>query len=161
MSSIRTGNWSGFTAMLANIPNAINQNTEEALKKIAYRVARSMVTGITSKRFNLKPNAQATIDQKGSSTPLIDKGDLVGSIHVHKIPNGYLSGAHRTATTEDGKSVANIFAMHTFGFSYYDDGGKRIIVPQRDAVTPALKENQQLFLDTFRNALFRSVGIPR
>lgn len=156
---MKTGNWNGFIAMLDGVEDNVKKELDKALKTVAYKVQRSMVTGITSKRFNLEPNAPSTVKQKKSSTPLIDKGDLVGSINVHRLPDGYLSGVHRTALSKDGKSLANIFAVHTFGSSAVDASGKRSGIPQRDAITPALKENENMFIDECQKAVERALRL--
>lgn len=150
-----SGNWAGLCAMLTNMNELFDEEMDKSLRNVALSVQRSMVTGITRKRFNLAPNAPITILMKGSTTPLVDKGDLVGSIKVIKIENGYLVGVHRTAMSEDGKSLANIFAIHTFGTARYTADGKRIGIPKRDAITPALKENEKLFVNECKNALQR------
>lgn len=42
--------------------------------------------GITSGSLNLEPNAPSTIAKKGSDTPLVDTGHLLGSIKYELVP---------------------------------------------------------------------------
>jgi hypothetical protein len=156
---MKTGNWDGFTKMLNDLPSTIPSEIKSSLKKVAYKVQRSMITGLTSKRFNLAPNAESTIRAKKSSTPLIDKGDLIGSINVHNLPDGYLTGVHRTALSRDGKSLANVFAIHTFGNSRLEASGKRSGIPKRDIITPSLKENEAGFVGACEEALNKAFRI--
>ena len=153
----KTGDWQRFTRMLAAVPKRITDNAERELYGVAEQVRSSMVTGITSKRFDLAPNAESTIKQKGSSTPLVNDGDLVGSIDTHKMDeNGYLVGAHKSATDREGNRLANIFAILTYGVDTIARNGQRMQIPPRDAISPALKENEQRFKDAGNRIIQRS-----
>lgn len=146
------GDWRGLTNMLINAPRRYKHEIEKEMGNVARKVQKSMVTGITSKRFNLAENAPSTIKRKKSSTPLVDKGDLVGSIATKKVDGGYFVGAFRTAVNSEGKKLANIFAIVTYGISSEKDG-KRVKMPARDAITPALKENEQEFIEAGKKVI--------
>jgi len=148
----KVGNWNVFEMILNTIPAKIQQG-EKKLGRVAEGVRSSMVTGITHKKFNLEPNAESTVKKKGSSTPLVSDGDLVGSIISMKTSKGYLVGVHRNATNENGDKIANIFAIHTFGFDGVNKNGKKMKIHKRDAITPALKENEKYLEDTMNEIL--------
>jgi len=52
-----------------------------ALEAWGDKLTVKMKEGITTKSLDLAENAQSTIDQKGSDTPLIDTGQMVNSIN--------------------------------------------------------------------------------
>ena len=87
----KTGDWKKFMAMMESANQSIERNAKKELHGVAEKVRSSMVTGITTERFEFAPNAPSTIEKKGSSTPLVDDGDLVGSIDTHDMDAGKLS----------------------------------------------------------------------
>jgi len=148
------GNWTAFANTLSKVTKKYAKNMDRATKEVARKVQKSMITGTSSRRFNLAENAQSTIDRKGSSTPLIDNGDLMGSIAIINRENrdGYLVGANRNALNKDGKHLVNIFAVNTYGVDKVVNG-RRIKIPARDIITPSIKENEDNFVNSTKKAL--------
>lgn len=142
----KTGDWNKMIDMMGAMEHRCLKSSQREFGRVAEKVKTSMITGITSKRFKLEENKTSTIKRKGSSTPLVDDGDLIGSIKTHKVSARlFLVGAHKDAVDKDGKSVANIFAVNTYGVDKVAKSGKRIRIPARDAISPALKENEDEF----------------
>ncbi len=139
MKSFKFGNWTGFTTQLAAIPVVMNKKIERTIFIIGEDVRRSMLNGIANNRFNLKENKKSTKKRKGSSLPLVDKGDLFGSIITkHVDDSAVFIGVLRQSRNRKNESLANIFEIHTLGLKQ-----NGIKMPVRDAITPALKENEE------------------
>ena len=105
-----TGDWKRLDEIMnpANIRKGLNQAVARVGNYGASEVKRGIVSGAPGgQRFT--PNSPLTIARKGSSKPLIDKGDLVGSITYQVIDsNNVFIGV------KQGKE-ANIAAVHEFG----------------------------------------------
>lgn len=155
----KTGNWDNAVNELTYIPKRFKKNVEIALYNLAIKAKRVMIDGIRKKKFKLTPNTESTIKSKGSSTPLINDGDLIGSIKVHKTPKGYLVGVNRKAYNSKGDSLLNIFAILTYGVDKVLASGRRMKIPARDAITPTIKEVKKDFKNLFRKALDMSFKI--
>ena len=100
-----TGDWKRIDEILnhAKIKAGIQQAASRVGNYGASQVKRGIVNG------NFTPNSPLTIARKGSSKPLIDKGDLVGSITYQVIDsNNVFIGVKKG-------NEANIAAVHEFG----------------------------------------------
>lgn len=75
----------------------------------ASEVQKGIVSGAPG-GWTFTPNSPATVEMKGSSKPLIDKGDLLGSVNYEVLDNG--NGVF--IGIKYGKE-ANIAAVHEFG----------------------------------------------
>ncbi len=111
------GDWNKLENLLN--PSRIQQKLRQATAKVGNYGASEVKKGIRSgapagKTF--APLSPVTIAQKGSSKPLIDKGDLIGSI-TYELPSRdtVFIGVKKTAKNKDGTSEANIAAVHEFG----------------------------------------------
>ncbi len=105
------GNWGKVSDILNSA--RLKVNLLKANAKVGNYGASEIKKGIVSGK-NFAPNHPYTVAKKGSSKPLIDKGDLVGSItHVMPDESSVFIGVKRT--TQNGKDVANIAAVHEFG----------------------------------------------
>jgi hypothetical protein len=109
-----------INAWKAKLPGALDRN----LKRQALRLSTLVVKGIRSgapggKEF--EPLAESTIMMKGSSKPLIDNGDLLGSIGIESLGknDGYFVGVSRKAVDEDGNTIANIAEIMETGTDPY------------------------------------------
>ena len=100
--------------------------TEKAVERAVYKSAQYLrkqwMSGIRSQApggRKFKALKQSTIDRKGSSKALIDKGDMVRSINVQKIMTGrqilFFVGIHRNVIARDGSSMANLAEVHETG----------------------------------------------
>ena len=113
-----SGDWNRIDEILN--PAKIAEGMRQAAARVGNYGASEVKKGIVSgspggKTF--KPNSPLTIARKGSSKPLIDKGDLVGSITYQIIDSdnvfiGVKKGAKRN---KDGKDLSEIAAVHEFG----------------------------------------------
>ena len=105
-----SGDWSRLEQILdpAQITAGVKQATARVGNYGASEVKKGIVSGAPGGQ-KFAPNSPMTIARKGSSKPLIDKGDLVGSITYQVIDaNNVFVGIKR------GKEV-NIAAVHEFG----------------------------------------------
>lgn len=109
MSSL-SGDWGRLETILD--PSRIAAGVKQAAARVGNYGASEVKKGIVSgapggQKF--VPNSPMTIARKGSSKPLIDKGDLVGSITYQVVDsNNVFIGVKK------GKEV-NIAAVHEFG----------------------------------------------
>ena len=117
MSSGLEGDWD----KIANILNPARMKAKltVAAKKVGAYGASAVKKGIVSgapggKKF--VPLSPMTIANKGSSSPLIDKGDLVGSVtYATPNENTVFIGVRKSAKSKDGGALANVAAVHEFG----------------------------------------------
>ena len=100
-----TGDWDRLDEILN--PAKIKAGIQQAAARVGNYGASQVKRGIVNGNFT--PNSPLTIARKGSSKPLIDKGDLVGSITYQVIDseNVFIG-------VKKGKE-ANIAAVHEFG----------------------------------------------
>lgn len=104
--------------------STIKLHLREAVSLEALRLEAMMKTGIRNqapggKKF--KPLAESTIERKGSSKALIDRGDLINSINTDFYGGGLTAfvGVSRMARDRDGNRLANIAEIHEFGTDPY------------------------------------------
>ncbi len=105
-----SGDWSRIDEILS--PSRIAAGVKQAAARVgnygASQVKKGIVSGAPGGQ-KFVPNSSMTIARKGSSKPLIDKGDLVGSITYQVVDsNNVFVGVKK------GKEV-NIAAVHEFG----------------------------------------------
>ena len=105
-----SGDWGRLETILN--PSRIVAGIQQAAARVgnygATQVKKGIVNGAPGGQ-KFAPNSQLTVQRKGSSSPLIDKGDLVGSVTYQVIDaNNVFIGVKK------GKEV-NIAAVHEFG----------------------------------------------
>ena len=105
-----SGDWSRLDEILN--PSRIAAGIQQVAARVGNYGASEVKKGIVSSApggQKFVPDSSMTIARKGSSKPLIDKGDLVGSITYQVIDsNNVFIGVKK------GKEV-NIAAVHEFG----------------------------------------------
>lgn len=117
MSSGLDGDWDKLANLLN--PARMKSKLEMAAKKVGAYGASAVKKGIVSgapggEKFT--PLSPVTIANKGSSKPLIDNGDLVGSVtYATPDTNTVFIGVRKSAKSKDGGALANIAAVHEFG----------------------------------------------
>ena len=112
-----TGDWGKLENLLN--PMRMRQKLYQAGAKVGNYGASEVKKGIRSGApagETFTPLSQVTIDRKGSSKPLIDKGDLIGSV-TYELPSRdtVFIGVKKASKNKDGTSEANIAAVHEFG----------------------------------------------
>lgn len=115
-----TGDWTKAAQWLGKAAGASGKILDQALAQEARELEKVWVDGIRKNVFKLKPISSLTSGAKGSSTPLIDRGDLVGSIHRKKIAanqkaSSWFVGVSKNAKDRDGKSLVDIALVHELG----------------------------------------------
>ncbi len=105
-----SGDWGRLERILN--PQRLAAGVKQAADKVgnygSSEVKKGVVSGAPGGQ-KFVPNSSLTIARKGSSKPLIDKGDLVGSITYQVIDaNSVFVGVKKG-------SEANIAAVHEFG----------------------------------------------
>ena len=112
-----TGDWDKVANLLN--PARMQKKLHQAAARVGNYGASEVKKGIRSGApcgETFAPLHPATIARKGSRKPLIDKGDLIGSVtYVIPNPDTVFIGVKKTAKSKDGKSEANIAAVHEFG----------------------------------------------
>jgi len=117
MSSGLEGDWDKLNGLLD--PARMKAKLDVAAKKVGVHGASAVKRGIVSgapggEKF--APLSPVTIAHKGSSKPLIDKGDLVGSVtYATPDTNTVFIGVRKSAKGKDGVGLANVAAVHEFG----------------------------------------------
>ena len=110
-----TGDWGKLANLLD--PSRLKGKLHQAAARVGNYGASEVKKGIRSgapagQKF--APLHPATIAHKGSSKPLIDKGDLLGSVTYEiPAPDTVFIGVKKTAN--GGADQANIAAVHEFG----------------------------------------------
>lgn len=116
-----TGEWARCQAILnrhsagAPLRAALNK----ALNREAQEFVRDVKVGIRTGSPGgkpLLPLRPLTVYRKRSNKPLIDNGDLVGSIRVVRVRSlEFFAGVNRTAHSKAGAPLANVAATHELG----------------------------------------------
>lgn len=119
-----TGDWQKFARHISTLDQRIDASVVAETGKIAKAFEKFWVTGIKQKSFGLLPNTPKTAEAKGSTTPLINHGDLVNSIRAQRMQEKvWFTGIHKSAKrrSESGSyqnaliSVAEIMEYGTKG----------------------------------------------
>ena len=102
----RTGDWKKLKNIMGEFDERLHRNAEKTLRRAGEELASDMKTRILDGK-DMKPLHGFTIAQKGSSKPLVDDGDMLGSIGVRFIEElAVFVGAHRK--TEDGRDLVEL-----------------------------------------------------
>lgn len=102
----REGDWDKLKGIMEDFDQRLQRNAQKALRRAGEELASDIRTRILDGK-DMKPLHGFTIEQKGSSKPLIDDGDLLGSVGMRFIEElAVFVGVHRRA--EDGTDVAAI-----------------------------------------------------
>lgn len=112
-----TGDWDKIDRILnpARVRSAMTRATAKAGVFGEGEVRRGIQSGAPGGQ-TFQPLHWWTIARKGSTKPLIDNGDLIGSI-THEAPDdsSVWIGVKRSAKDKEGKPLVNIAAVHEFG----------------------------------------------
>lgn len=141
----RKGNWNQVQKALAAASSvlATGQAFEKALLKEAYLMQRKMKQAIKTAGESNKqpwaPNAPSTVTIKGSSKPLIDRGDLRNSISVVEHDKMIFIGIPNNARGRNGQDLVSVAATHEFGHTF----AIKVTQEMRDAVLIKLAKGDQ------------------
>lgn len=142
MSIRKFGDWDKLSKGLARINSQVDETKTRVVKKAAVigqtLIRKNLVSGgaLVGKPF--EPNSAVTVDLKGSSKPLIDTGDMMGSVGVRMIDS-------ETATVgvlKETVSGVSIGWLHEKGTNRAGRGNK-VTIPPRPWITP-VAESQML-----------------
>jgi len=115
----RTGDWKLLKRTLSGLPTRVKAAQKIATFEEAHHYRRMVLKAFkTSGRSNGKawePNKRSVLANKGSSKPLIDRGDLRNSIVVVKRGKGFWVGVSSRKRSRDGSRLVDIAAVHEFG----------------------------------------------
>jgi len=135
----RTGAWAELKRIMEAFDKRLHANAEKALRRAGEELASDIRT---------------RIEQKGSSKPLIDDGDLLGSVGVRLIEElAVFVGVHRKAENgtdiaalherEDGTRVPVTPAMRAFLHArglHLKPETTELFIPGRPFVKPAYQD---------------------
>mgnify|MGYP001551498805 CR=1 FL=1 len=152
-----TGDWDKVFKMLD--PTVFKQIARLGLQKIAAfyegKIKENIVSGgqLAGKPF--LENAPSTINAKGSSKPLIAKGELVANVKAYEVSNNtFFVGVKRgNARTKEGRDYADIAATHEWGAIVPTKSGIRFTVPPRPFMGPVLEKFKGDALKIFRTTM--------
>ena len=102
----RTGDWKRLKNIMHKYDQRIMKNCTIALMQAGLRLESIIKNRILDGK-GMSPLHGFTIEEKGSSKPLIDEGDLLGSVGLRFLgKNAVFVGVHRKS--EDGTDIAAI-----------------------------------------------------
>lgn len=116
----KVGDWKKARDVLPGMAEAYKRAQIKAVRQEAElfrkKVIQCFKTGGKSNNIAWRPNTQSTVRGKGSSKPLIDKGDLHGSITIIQAAiDTFFCGVPNNARSKDGTKYVKIGAVHEFG----------------------------------------------
>ena len=117
MSSGLFGDWDKLANILnpARMRKELSKVTKRAGANAAAAVKKGIVSGAPG-GLPFWPLRESTIERKGSSKPLIDHGDLLGSITYVDIDiNTVWVGVKKGSRSSSGGDLADIARVHEFG----------------------------------------------
>ena len=152
----KTGDWEKLKRVMGDFDARLHRNAQKALRRAGEELASDIRTRILDGK-DMKPLHGFTIEQKGSSKPLIDDGDLLGSVGMRFIEElAVFVGVHRRA--EDGTDIAAIHEredgtrvpvtpkmrafLHSRGFHLKPETTE-LFIPGRPFVKPAYLDFRQ------------------
>lgn len=128
---VRTGAWQAVSVGLQRLEGNIDKHHTKIVRKAGQLARRVIVKNLRSGGSLVgnpfHPNSDVTIDLKGSSSPLIDNGDLMGSI------KSKMQGKYRVfvGPSRMHPSGANIGAILHDGTDRAGRGNSVTIEPRR------------------------------
>lgn len=152
----RTGEWKKLERIMGGFDERLHRNAKKALRRAGEELATDIRARILDGK-DMKPLHGFTIERKGSSKPLIDDGDLLGSVGTRFLEElAVFVGVHRRA--EDGTDVAAIHEredgtrvpvtpmmrafLHARGFHLKPETTE-LFIPGRPFVRPAYLDFRQ------------------
>lgn len=117
---VRVGDWGAAMNLTRGMAGRFNRAMDQAVHQEAQNFRKHVLKAFkTSGNSNGKPwqkNEPWTIKRKRSSKPLIDKGDLFGSIVTMKVgDSAYFVGVPNNARSYKGEQLTKIGEVHEFG----------------------------------------------
>ena len=113
-----TGDWKKISSILdpAKLKKSIRQCAAKVGNYGASEVKKGIVSGSPGGQ-TFAPLSPFTIAQKGSSKPLINHGDLLGSVNyqVFNDNDSVFIGVKKGVKRSDGEDAVQIAAVHEFG----------------------------------------------
>jgi hypothetical protein len=102
----RFGDWGKLKGIMRKYDRSIAKNCTVALMRAGLKL-ESIIKGRIIDGKGMSPLHGFTVEEKGSSKPLIDDGDLLGSVGLRVLAkDAVFVGVHRKA--EDGTDIAAI-----------------------------------------------------
>lgn len=102
--------------MKARFTRAVGQAVQQEAHRYRAGVIETFNSSGRSAGQQWEPNKPSTIRAKGSSKPLIDKGDLRKSLRVHRRgQRGAFIGISSKAVSRDGTRLVDVARVHEFG----------------------------------------------
>ena len=152
-SAFLYGDWDKALNRLRHININMASNLDKATKRNALAVRDAMIRKFVEGDRSWPPLAAATIARKGSSKPLIEHGDLMGSINVKPLPHReFFVGVPRAARSKEGEELVNIGACNEFGTD---------TIPVRSFVATTLREQDEPTAKRWMEAARKTVlGLP-
>ena len=137
-----------LASLFKTFKDDLQKSTDRAIAKIAKAYEVEIKKGIRSQSpagIAFRALAASTIARKGSSSALIDQGDLIGSITTRKAkPGVYFVGLLRNALNRDGTSLTNIGPVHEFGTRDFRIPARPFIRPILESRAIRVKMNAML-----------------
>lgn len=115
----KTGQWKDARQMLPGLAgeyrDAQIKATRQEAELFRKRVLEAFKTSGRSSNVTWQANEPSTIRRKKSDKPLIDKGDLIGSVTIIEVgPGEFFAGVPNNARSPSGR-LTQIGKVHEFG----------------------------------------------
>lgn len=146
------GDWEKAFKILNGMPDLVRRNMERATKRNGQDLRDEIKCTIRDTDPSWPELKAETKKRKGSSKPLIDKGDLLASIKDWFI-NPFLGfvGVKKGVKGREGQDMVNIGAVHEFG-------SEKANIPQRSFIRSTferIKERLwQRYVDAAKDAIY-------
>lgn len=137
----QSASWGTFLRGVDRFNADSDRTLRRMTKKAGHAAVRLIVKNIQAsgalvgKPF--EPNSQATIELKGSSKPLIDHGDLMGSINTRMV-SPYVSFAGVMKIHRSGVNIGKILHEGTNRAG----ANKQVVIPPRPFISDVAKSKQ-------------------
>jgi len=149
----RIGDWGKLKGIMKGYDKRVMKNCTVALMRAGLKL-ESLIKGRIIEGKGMSPLHGFTVEEKGSSKPLIDEGDLLGSVGLRVLAkDAVFVGVHRKA--EDGTDIAAIHEredgtrvpvtpkmrafLHSRGFHLRPETTE-LFIPGRPFVKPAYRD---------------------
>lgn len=124
------GDWGKARQAIRQLSGRVDRALQLAVRDTAVELHKNWTQGIRKGTLDLEPNHPITRTAKQSSRPLMDHGDYVNSIHLHRASRyATFVGVHKNAKTKDGLRLVDIANVQEFGAVIRPKTAKSLAIP--------------------------------
>ncbi len=149
----RSKSWEKYGQLLFKATNDLgsthlNKLIGQASMRLSTAIKKNIQEGGIPGGKPFKPLAMSTIEAKGSTKPLIDHGDLMGSVTARKIDHEtWFVGIPGDAKSKDpkaaGVSVVTYARVHEYGAIIDMPDGRIVVIDERPFMGPIVEKRRK------------------